>query len=50
MGVGSGGTGDASPAVEKSAVDVPPEITIFHYIFFLNTYENFSFSNIFKIK
>ena len=39
MGVESGGgggrrRGDAFPAVEKSAGDVPPEITIFHYIFF----------------
>ena len=27
------GTGDASPAVEKSAGDVPPEIMIFQHIF-----------------
>ena len=35
MGVESGGgTGDASPVVEKSAGDVPPEMMIFT-IFFL---------------
>ena len=36
MGVesgGGGGTGDASPAVEKSAGDVPPEIMIFQHLF-----------------
>ena len=33
MGVESGGGGDASPAVEKSAGDVPPEIMIFQYLF-----------------
>ena len=49
MGVESGGTGDASPAVEKSARDVPPEIMIFQYLFFL-THGNFAFFNIFKIK
>ena len=30
---GGGGRGDASPAVEKSAEDVPPEIMIFQYLF-----------------
>ena len=49
MGVESGGRGDASPAVEKSAGDVPPEIMIFQYLF-LDIQENFAFSNIFKIK
>ena len=33
MGVESEGTGDASPAVEKSAGDVPREIVIFQYLF-----------------
>ena len=35
MGVesGGGGTGHASPAVEKSAGDVPPEMVIFLYPF-----------------
>ena len=32
-GVESGGMGDASPAVEKSAGDVPPEIMIFQHLF-----------------
>ena len=32
---GGGGRGNASPAVEKSAGDVPPEIVIFQYLFFL---------------
>ena len=43
------GGGDASPAVEKSAGDVPPEIMIFQDLF-LHTHENFAFSTIFKIK
>ena len=30
---GGGGRGDASPAVEKSAGDVPPEIVIFQHLF-----------------
>ena len=30
---GGGGRGDASPAVEKSAGDVPPEMMIFQYLF-----------------
>ena len=34
MGVESGGRGDASPAVERSAGDVPPEIMILQYLFF----------------
>ena len=34
MGVESGGgTGDASPAVEKTAGDVPPEIMIVDHLF-----------------
>ena len=35
MGVeaGVGVLGDASPAVEKSAGDVPPEILIYQYLF-----------------
>ena len=50
MGVESGGKGgDASPAVEKSAGDVTPEIMIFQYIF-LDTFATFPFSNIFEIK
>ena len=44
-----GGGGDASPAVEKSAGNVPPETVIFS-IFFLKTFANFVFSNIFEIK
>ena len=51
MGVesGGGGRGDASPAVEKSAGDVPPEMMIFQHLF-LDTNEKFVFSTIFKIK
>ena len=50
MGVenGAGDEGDASPAVEKSAGDVSPEIVLFQHLFFLDTYENFAFSTIFK--
>ena len=33
MGVESGGRGDASPAVERSAGDVPPEIMTFQHLF-----------------
>ena len=44
-----GDGGDASPAVEKSAGYVPPVITIFQYLF-IDTCENFAFSNIYKIK
>ena len=52
MGVESGGGGgrrDASPAVEKSAGDVPQKSRYFS-IFFIDTCENFAFPNIFKIK
>ena len=49
IGVESGGMGDASPAVEKSAGDVPPEIMIFQYLC-LDTFANIAFSNIFEIK
>ena len=52
MGVESGGTGGRvpPPSVEKSAGDVPPRNEDIFIFFFLNTYENFAFSNIFKIK
>ena len=48
MGAESGGTG-GPPAVEKSAGYVPQETMIFQYPF-LDTYENFAFSDIFKIR
>ena len=50
MGVESGGMGEASPAVEKSARDVPPRNYDISASFFLDTYDNFAFSTIFKIK
>ena len=43
--------GDASPAVEKSARNAPPEMRVPNYFSdFFYTYSNFAFSNIFKIK
>ena len=48
---GGGGRGNASPAVEKSAGDVPSRnYDISVSFFFLDTYSNFAFSNIFNIK
>ena len=41
--------GGGRSKVEKSAGDVPPEIMIFQHLFY-DTYENFAFSTIFKIK
>ena len=49
MGVESGGRGDASPGSKKIRVGRPPEIMICLYLF-LDTYYNFAFSNILKIK
>ena len=46
----AGGRGDASPAVKKSAGDVPPRNDDILASFFLHTDENFAFSTIFKIK
>ena len=46
---GGGDGGDASPAVEKSARDVPPEIMIFKYLF-SSCICKFDIFNIFEIK
>ena len=46
----AGGGGDASPAVEKSARDVPPRNDDILASFFLDSDENFAFSTIFKMK
>ena len=48
IGVESGGGGDASPAVGKSAGDVPPDIRVFQYLFFLGIYDNCAFSTLSK--
>ena len=49
MGVKSGGTGGPVHRSRKiSGGPPPPEIKIFHYLFY--THANFAFSNIFKIK
>ena len=50
MGVESGGWGDASPAVQKSAGDVPPRNDDILASFVLDIDEYFAFSSIFKIK
>ena len=50
MGVESGGWGNASSAVEKSAGDVPPEIMIFQYLFSWHICKFCIFSTFFKIK
>ena len=51
MGIesGGGGRGDTSPAVEKSAGDVPPEMMILQHLFFLTQMKMFAFSTILKI-
>ena len=51
MGVESGGRGDVSPAVEKSAGDVPlRNCDTSVGIIFIDTCANFALSNIFEIK
>ena len=46
---GGGGTGDASPAVEKSAGDVSPEIMMFQYLFSSHIHNFYIFQHL-KIK
>ena len=51
MGAESGGgDGGRRPRSREISEGRPPEIMIFQYFFFLDTYQNFTFSNIFKIK
>ena len=45
-----GGHGGTRPPQSKNQRVTSPEIIIFQYLFFLDTYDHFAFSTIFKIK